>query len=100
MTTVPGTETVSNDAYPFAMILVFRPRPKRPASPSFSVTSLIACVYEIGSLFVCFVVLMTRRLLLQVSEMTEDVKPMTAFRPNFLRVSSGLGLGIFSCCER
>lgn len=50
-----------------------------------------------GNLFVCFVVLMTRRLLLQVSDTTEEVKPMTAFLPNFFNVASEFGLGNFSC---
>jgi hypothetical protein len=60
---------------------------------------LMASMYEMGVLCVCFVVLMTRKLLLLVSDMTDEVKPMNALRPNFLSVSSEFGFGIASCCR-
>lgn len=39
---------------------------------------------------------MTRRLLLQQSDTTEEVKPMKALRPNFWKVLSESGLGMYS----
>jgi hypothetical protein len=63
---------------PLARILVPRPRTMRPITPSFSTTMRTTWGYVMASVAVCLVVLMTRMLLEEQSEMKEEQKPIRA----------------------
>ena len=68
---------------PFAMILVFNPRPNKPMIPSEAITDFAAPKYEIGLSYVCRTVFTTRILLVMVSETADAANPMPACLSSF-----------------
>ena len=81
---------------PLVAILVLRPRPKRPKTPSFCSITHTASGQVIFSVQVCLVVLMTLIELEIESEITEHTKPIAAHLTSFFGRLSGSGIIEFS----
>ena len=83
------------DCAMLVMRRVLRPRPKRPATPSFAMTPLTAPMYpRFASPEVCLMVFTTRRELDTQSDTKDAHMPMTALRASCLTPSY---LGMFAC---
>lgn len=81
---------------PFAMILVFNPRPKRPNSPSAATTSLAAVRYPTLRSWTWRYVLTTRKEFETVSEIRVAQNPMNACRHSSSPLESCFGSASWS----